>query len=74
MNINEIIRVVAALNPTQKSELMHFVRQQTTASLDDAVDEIIEELRVMGVIVDYSGDVSDARQRIEALRQLARLL
>lgn len=74
MNINEIIRVVAALSPKQKSELMTFIRQQTTADLDDAIYEIIEKLRTMGAIIDYSGDVADARQRIEALRQLARLL
>ncbi len=74
MNINEIIRVVAALSPTQKSELLTFIREQTTADLDDALDEIMDKLRGMGAISNYHGDVADARQRLEALKHLARLI
>lgn len=74
MNINEIIRVVGGLNPTQKAELIMFIRAQTTANLDDAMQEIFEKLRDMGAIMNLGTDIADARQRIEAMRHLMRFL
>ncbi|PJF42997.1 MAG: hypothetical protein CUN55_09360 [Phototrophicales bacterium] len=74
MNINELIRMVSTLSPAQKAQLVEFIRQQTTSDLNEALEEIMELLREMGVLIEHNGNVADARQRIEAMRQLARLL
>lgn len=68
MNIQKIIAVVAALSPTQKTELLAFIREQTTANLDDALDEIAIKLGEMGLLHEVEG-VNDARERIAALKQ-----
>lgn len=76
MILRDLIQVVSRLTLRQKTELVAFIRNQSTQELETALDEILDKLHEMGVSDDLvaATDTQSARERLEALQALSKLL